>query len=167
MIALQTAHKLYMITHTPKCFHIFPLFSPLRSLTTLGESQGIAVKGLFKFIQVLSHSVTRKLLLGPVSSGLSSLDGYINWDPSFTITRSFSSHFPSPYALFQLIIPHCRKHKNRGSYLIFTWSHFWGNLSFFISINEVNNPLTSSHSLYTYNFLHEGINLLWTTTMAK
>ena len=41
-----------------------------------------------------------------------------------------------PYALFELIIPHCGNHKKRGSYLIFTWGHFLRvDFSFFFFTN--------------------------------
>lgn len=69
----------------------------------------IQVWGIMTFLSLPGSLL--KLLLGPVSSGPSSLDASINGDPSLTIMLSSSSHFTRLMPLFMLIIPHCGNHK--------------------------------------------------------
>lgn len=98
-----------------------------------------------------------KLLLGPVSSGPSSLDASINGDPSLTIMLSSSSHFTRLMPLFMLIIPHCGNHKKgklshfhlRSFFEVFFFSTNGSQLCFppSVALSSPAPSLTTSHSL--------------------
>lgn len=137
-----------MITYSieRKCFSSRPLSSSplltdaLKSHNPWGRP-GLCRRGIIQVWGIMTplslSGSLQKLLLGPVSSGPSTLDGYINGDPSLTITRCLISLLP-PSALFSLIIPHCGSHKKRETYLIFTWGHFLGVDSSFFSLFFTN-----------------------------